>query len=63
MRWSLHTAAIRELRLKPLSRMSSETRYPHGDEAPSDLFDAKDSQEALTTAATVVQIAAAHLAG
>jgi HEPN domain-containing protein len=59
----LDTAAIRSLRLKPLSRMSSETRYPHGDEAPIDLFDANDSKEALTTAEAVVQIAAAHLAG
>jgi hypothetical protein len=41
--------------------MNSETRYPQGDEAPSDLFDANDSQTALATAEDVVRIAASEL--
>jgi HEPN domain-containing protein len=55
--------AFEGLRLKALTRMNSETRYPQGDEAPADLFDAQDSAEALLTAEQVLQIAASHLAG
>ena len=36
---------LKELHLKALTRMSSQTRYPQGDEAPVDLFDAKDSEQ------------------
>ena len=43
--------------------MNSETRYPQGDEAPADLFDSRDSDLALSTAASVVQLAAAELTG
>ncbi len=57
----LNTHALAELHLKPLTRMNSETRYPQGDEAPSDLFDANDSQAALATAAAVLRFAAAEL--
>ena len=54
---------LKELHLKALTRMSSQTRYPQGDEAPVDLFDAKDSEPALATATRVVGIATALLAG
>lgn len=54
-----------ELRLKPLTRMNSETRDPQGDEAPADLFDNRDSDSdsdlALATAEAVVNITAAEL--
>jgi HEPN domain-containing protein len=49
------------LHLKPLTRMNSDTRYPQGDEAPADLFDANDSQAALATAEAVLRIATAEL--
>jgi HEPN domain-containing protein len=54
---------LKQLHLKPLTRMSSQTRYPQGDEAPADLFDAKDSEPALATATSVVGLATALLAG
>ena len=57
----LRLDGLRELRLKPLTRMNSETRYPQGDEAPADLFDNRDSDLALATAETVVNITAAQL--
>ena len=57
----LRLDGLRELRLKPLTRMNSETRYPQGDEAPADLFDNRDSDLALATAETVVNITAAEL--
>jgi HEPN domain-containing protein len=57
----LNTQALTELRLKPLTRMNSDTRYPQGDEAPADLFDANDSAAALSTAEAVLRIATAEL--
>ncbi|TVS06888.1 MAG: hypothetical protein EA413_02605 [Cyanobium sp. PLM2.Bin73] len=57
----LNTQALAELHLKPLTRMNSDTRYPQGDEAPADLFDANDSQAALATAEAVLRIATAEL--
>lgn len=57
------TEAFKQLHLKALTRTNAQTRYPADDEAPSDLFDANDSQQALTTAAAVVKAAAALLAG
>ena len=54
---------LNDLHLKPLTRMISETRYPQGDEAPVDLYDANDSDSALSTANAVVQVAARALAG
>ncbi|MGB5135660.1 MAG: HEPN domain-containing protein [Prochlorococcaceae cyanobacterium] len=57
----LNTQDLGALRLKPLTRMNSDTRYPQGDEAPADLFDANDSQAALATAEAVVRIATAEL--
>ena len=58
----LETQTLGQLRLKPLTRMNSESRYPQGDAAPADLFDATDSQGALDTAEAVVTIAASELA-
>lgn len=58
----LDTQVLGELHLKPLTRMNSETRYPRGDEAPSDLFDANDSAPSLATAEAVVRFAATALA-
>lgn len=55
--------ALNDLHLKPLTRMISETRYPQGEEAPVDLYDANDSGSALSTANAVVQVAARALAG
>jgi len=62
-RQGLNVEPLRELRLKALTRMSSQTRYPQGDEAPADLFDAQDSEPALATATSVVGLATALLAG
>ncbi|MBM5797508.1 MAG: HEPN domain-containing protein [Cyanobacteria bacterium M_surface_7_m2_040] len=59
----LATEAFEPLHLKALTRMNSQSRYPSADEAPADLFDANDSQQALTTAARVVEAASALLAG
>ena len=59
----INTQSLDGLQLKALTRMSSESRSPQDDEAPADLFDGRDSDLALTTAAAVVQNAAAHLAG
>jgi HEPN domain-containing protein len=55
--------ALNQLHLKPLTRMISETSYPQGEEAPVDLYDANDSDSALSTADAVVQVAARALAG
>jgi hypothetical protein len=44
------TAPLAGLRLNALSRMNSATRYPDGDQAPSDLFDSMDAEAAITTA-------------
>ncbi len=38
---------LQELRLKTLSRMTTASRYPDGEDAPVDLFDAADGEEAL----------------
>lgn len=59
----VNTETLDSLQLKALTRMNTESRYPQDDEAPADLFDGRDSELALTTAAAVVQSAAAHLAG
>ena len=48
------TAAFEGLRLNVLSRMASATRDPDGDEAPRDLFDPQDDDQALATARSVV---------
>ena len=53
----LDAQPLRELRLKALSRMNSETRYPSDSEAPADRFDAKDSAQARSAAADVLAFA------
>ena len=50
----LDVQPLRELRLKALSRMNSETRYPSDSEAPADRFDEQDSNEALSAAEQVL---------
>lgn len=57
------TGQAAEKARKALTRMNSESRYPQDEEAPADLFDGRDSELALATAAAVVQNSAAHLAG
>lgn len=46
--------ALQSHHLKALSRMTTATRYPDGEEAPSDLFDAMDSDSALATARVIM---------
>jgi HEPN domain-containing protein len=53
----LDTAPLRQLRLKTLQRMTTASRYPDGDEAPVDLFDAGDGALALEVARAVVGFA------
>lgn len=48
------TEPLEGLRLNALSRMNSATRYPDGDQAPSDLFDQVDADAAITTARAVL---------
>lgn len=47
--------ALQQLHLKALSRMNTETRYPRADEAPTDLYDARDSQTSLVIANKVLE--------
>jgi HEPN domain-containing protein len=53
----IETAPLRQLPLKPLQRMTTASRYPDGDEAPVDLFDARDGALALEVAKAVVGFA------
>ena len=53
----LETDPLRQLPLKPLQRMTTASRYPDGDEAPVDLFDARDGALALEVARAVVGFA------
>jgi HEPN domain-containing protein len=48
------TEPLAALRLNALSRMNSATRYPDGDQAPSELFDRVDADAAITTAKAVL---------
>lgn len=57
----LEQPALAGLQLKPLTRMKGASRYPQGDEAPADLFDANDRTTALGTAEAVVGIAVGQL--
>ena len=52
---------IRTVRLKALSRMRSETRDPSENEAPTDRFDAEDSDEARSVAEQVMAFAKAAM--
>ena len=54
---------IRSVRLKALSRMNTETRYPSDSEAPTDRFDAEDSEQARTAASQVMAFAKAAISG
>ena len=57
----LDVQPLRELRLKALSRMNSETRYPSDSEAPADHFDDQDSDQARSAAEQVLAFAKASL--
>ena len=57
----LDVQPLRELRLKALSRMNSETRYPSDSEAPADRFDDQDSDQARSVAEHVLAFAEANL--
>ena len=59
----IETAPLRPLPLKPLQRMTTASRYPDGDEAPVDLFDARDGALALEVARAVVSFADQQLGG
>ena len=52
---------LRTVRLKALSRMNTETRYPTDSEAPTDRFDAEDSAQARTAASQVMAFAKAAI--
>ena len=54
--------ALRNLHLKALNRMNSETRDPSDSEAPTDRFDDKDSNQARSAAAEVMTFAQATIA-
>jgi HEPN domain-containing protein len=49
-----HCSQAAEKSLKALSRMTTATRYPDGDEAPVDLFDVRDCEQALAIARSVL---------
>jgi len=51
----LEVESLRALQLKALSRMTTATRYPDADEAPMNLFDAKDCDLALGVAKSVLE--------
>lgn len=48
--------SFRQLPLKSLSRMTTASRYPDGDEPPMDLFESRDCELALETAAAVLRL-------
>ena len=48
------TQACEQLRLKPLSRMATSTRYPDEDTPPLKRFDQQDANEAINCAAAVL---------
>jgi HEPN domain-containing protein len=50
----LDVTALAPLPLTALSRMSVTSRYPLDDTPPSELFDARDSDQALSTAEAVL---------
>ena len=47
---------LKGLPLRGLSRMAVQSRYPLDATPPSDLFDPADAEQALTTAADVLDI-------
>ena len=52
----LNTDQLQTLPLRGLSRMAIQSRYPLDATPPSDLFDPADAEQALTTAADVLDI-------
>ena len=58
----LDVTALRNLHLKALNRMNSETRDPSDSEAPTDRFDNKDSNQARSAAAELMAFAQAMIA-
>ena len=51
----LEVESLRSLQLKSLSRMTTATRYPDADEAPMNLFDARDCDLALGVSKSVLE--------
>ena len=52
----LNTVQLKTLPLRGLSRMAIQSRYSLDSTPPSDLFDPADAEQALTTAAEVLDI-------
>ena len=52
----LNIEQLKELPLRGLSRMAIQSRYPLDATPPSDLFDPVDAEQALATAADVLNI-------
>ena len=52
----LNTDELSGLPLRGLSRMAIQSRYPLDATPPSELFDPADAEQALTTAAAVIDI-------
>ena len=48
------TDVLRTLRLKPLSRMATSTRYPDDATPPMQCFDRQDAEEAIACASAVL---------
>ena len=54
-RLGLDVASIEQLPLRRLSRMAISSRYPMDATPPSELFDLQETDQALETAAAVIQ--------
>ena len=52
----LNIEQLKALPLRGLSRMAIQSRYPLDSTPPSDLFDPADAEQALATAADVLNI-------
>ena len=50
------TEHLLQLRLKPLSRMATSTRYPDDDTPPLERFDHQDAEESIRCAQEVMRI-------
>ena len=50
------TEPLLQLRLKPLSRMATSTRYPDDDTPPLERFDHQDAEESIRCAQEVMRI-------
>jgi len=50
------TEPLQQLRLKPLSRMATSTRYPDDDTPPLERFDHQDAEESIRCAQAVLRI-------